>query len=258
MAGSSNTPNVILTRRDRHLLDELATVRIVDREQAMLLGGFNSITRANARLLALTRAGYLRRTFVGTINGGRNAIYSLPGRSLLARSRGPLAREKAFAHQLAVNRVYLAFKYAPAPQPGIQFRGWQKFDEPISSAIPLIPDAWVKIETPTETISAGVEVDLATEALRIWDQKVHWYLDLALTGEHRRLFGEERFRVLVVVAGRRRLESIRGVIARHTEKMFWLTTVEQLNEQGPWAPVWSRPADTAGRDLSEALQASMV
>ena len=37
--------------------DELAVMRVIDREQAKVVAGFGSTTRANARLLKLTRAG---------------------------------------------------------------------------------------------------------------------------------------------------------------------------------------------------------
>lgn len=47
------------------LLVALALLKIVDREQAKAVTGHGSVTRINARLLALVRAGYLRRILVG-------------------------------------------------------------------------------------------------------------------------------------------------------------------------------------------------
>jgi len=40
-------------------------MRIVDREMTKVVAGFTSTTAVNMRLLALTRAGLLRRFFVG-------------------------------------------------------------------------------------------------------------------------------------------------------------------------------------------------
>src|SRR5713226_2129503 len=68
---------VVLQSRDLHLLKELALMRIIDREQAKTIAGFGSTTRANARLLALTRAGFLRRFFIGTNAGGTKALYAI-------------------------------------------------------------------------------------------------------------------------------------------------------------------------------------
>ena len=45
-------PGFVLQDRDRHLLSELAVMRIADREAAKVVAGFTSTTRANTRLLA--------------------------------------------------------------------------------------------------------------------------------------------------------------------------------------------------------------
>ena len=68
---------MVIQERDRHLLRELSVMRVIDREQAKTVAGFSSTTRANARLLLLTRAGLLRRFFLGTIAGGAKALYTL-------------------------------------------------------------------------------------------------------------------------------------------------------------------------------------
>src|ERR1700722_10758234 len=68
---------IVLQARDRELLKELSILRVMDSEQAKLVGGFHSTTRANTRLLALTRAGVLRRFFLGTSGGGQKALYAL-------------------------------------------------------------------------------------------------------------------------------------------------------------------------------------
>ena len=69
---------MVIQDRDRHFLRELAVMRVIDREQAKVVAGFGSTTRANARLLALTRAGLLRRFFQGTVAGGAKALYTMP------------------------------------------------------------------------------------------------------------------------------------------------------------------------------------
>src|ERR1035438_1909447 len=66
--------NMIVQPRDLQLLRELGVMRVLDREQARIVAGFQSTTRANTRLLALTRAGLLRRFFLGS-GGGRKALY---------------------------------------------------------------------------------------------------------------------------------------------------------------------------------------
>ena len=84
MAGNNRT-SLVLQERDRRLLEALESMRVVDREQAKVVCGFRSTRRANARLLALTRAGFLKRAFVGS----RQAVYWQANRELeKARKRG--------------------------------------------------------------------------------------------------------------------------------------------------------------------------
>jgi hypothetical protein len=239
--GGNKCEGIILTLRDHHLLEELEILKLVDREQAKLFAPFTSTTRANARLLALTRAGLLKRTFVGTINGGRKAIYFLPGQHHRALRRQLLVRDRAVAHQLAANQVYHAFRYASPPQSGVQFVEWRTIQKVLSPAVPLIPDGIVRFRTPVGEQVGCVEVDLGTESLRVWDRKVEMYLHLARRGEHRSLFEIERFKVLIVVSGARRLESIRARVVRQTQKLFWLATMAGVCGPGVWNPIWVRP-----------------
>src|ERR1039458_5972221 len=73
---NGNRHSMIVQPRDLQLLRELSVMRVLDREQAKIVAGFQSTTRANTRLLALTRAGLLRRFFLGS-GGGRKALYAL-------------------------------------------------------------------------------------------------------------------------------------------------------------------------------------
>lgn len=238
--GGSNWGGVILTDRDRQLLEELRALRVIDREQAKRIGPFQSTARANARLLALTRAGYLKRTLTGTISGGRKALYFLPGRALIIR-RGPLAREEAFAHQLAVNAVHLAFTCASLPD-AVSDARWRSFDTPLAPDLPLIPDGLVEVTTSTGTLSAFVEVDRGTETRRVWERKVSLYLDLAASGAYRNHLEAEHFRVLVVADSIRRRNELAAECARQTTKLFWLAAADEVDERGsPWGPVWIRP-----------------
>ena len=90
---------MIVQPRDIAFLRELSVMRVVDRDQAMIAGGFGSVTRVNTRLLALTRAGLLRRFFVG-YGGVRKALYALSAKgALLAQvpMRGPRRRQDEMA-----------------------------------------------------------------------------------------------------------------------------------------------------------------
>ena len=80
--GGNKRRGVVLQARDRKLLQELALMRVIDREQAKTIAGFGSTTRVNARLLALVRAGLLRRFLFW-------ARLRSPGEKLRARAKLP-------------------------------------------------------------------------------------------------------------------------------------------------------------------------
>lgn len=69
-------PGLLLQPRDLKLLSAFSQIRVLDREMAKAAAGFGSTTRANARLLKLTRAGLLRRCYIGTVASGRKAVYT--------------------------------------------------------------------------------------------------------------------------------------------------------------------------------------
>lgn len=245
----NNGRGMVLQERDRQLLRELGVLRVVDREQAKIVAGFGSTTRVNTRLLALTRAGLLRRFFLGTTAGGAKALYSLSpkGAQLVGvPQRGPQRRNDAalvgdffVEHQLAVNGIYCAFKAQATPAGS--FRRWQSFSHPLTSAIRLIPDGYVELETTAGISAAFLEMDLGTESLKIWKEKVRNYLLYALSGAFEKEFGQNRFRVLVIAHSERRMRSIRETVAALTEKIFWFASLEFIHRDGLFAPVWLRP-----------------
>jgi len=241
----------VLQPRDRHLLTELARLRVVDREQARLIGGFGSLTRINTRLLALVRAGLLVRVPVGTVRGGHKFVYALsrhgaqlleqPFRALPVRTDTVLAGNVFLEHQLRINALYLQLAYRRIPLPGIQLRHWRTFQRPISAQVSLLPDAYIELNTPTGIRAMFLEMDLGTESLRIWKRKVAAYLQLAVSGEFLTQFQLPQFRVLVVAPSMRRLNTIRAVVAQRTSKVFWLTTFDTCTTASLWAATWWRP-----------------
>jgi hypothetical protein len=241
---------IIIQERDRRFLRQLATFRIVDREQAKVIGGFHSTTRVNARLLALTKAELLRRFFLGVREGSRRAVYSLSpkGAALIGAAPHGLRRPKdallvadfVVVHQLAINDVYVAFRAAGALL-DIQLARWISFYEPIAPNLFLIPDAYCELDANGFMMAAFLEADLGHERLKIWTAKVKHYVQFALSGEYSRTFGRDQFRVLVVANSDKRLLSLRNTVASSTQKIFWFATFDAIQSQGPFAPIWIRP-----------------
>jgi Replication-relaxation len=250
MAGNRRKTGLILQERDRRLLRELATMRIIDRELAKVAAAFGSTTRTNTRLLKLTRAGLLHRFFVGTIAGGRKAIYTLSkegGRLAgteyrrISRSHGKtLVGDLYVDHQMHINEVYCAVKFRPLPEV-CRFIGWRDLHEPLTNNSRLIPDGYFELATPGGTRPMFLEVDLGHQAMKVWQQKTRGYLQLALSGDFARIFRQAQFRVLVITTSPRRLAMIRSVIAKQTDKIFWLSDFQTINRAGFWSALWLRP-----------------
>jgi hypothetical protein len=242
---------MVLQPRDRELLRELAHLRVIDREDARTLAGFQSRTRANARLLALVRAGLLMKRAAGTIRGGHKFLYALSirGAKLLGtRYRAPiwnpnttLAWSPTLEHQLAVNRLYIGLRHG-APTAAVSLTRWSTFDQPIAPTVRLIPDAYIEITTPTTVKAIFLEVDRGTETRRIWNRKVDAYLTLATSGHFAEIFQRPQFRVAVLAPTPRRLASLRACVARRTTKVFWFALLP--SESGVdwlWQRRWLRP-----------------
>jgi hypothetical protein len=241
---------LIVQPRDLELLRELAVMRVADREQAKIVAGFGSTTRVNTRLLALTRAGLLRRFFLGS-GGGRKALYALSMKGahvVQVPCRGPRRRQNEMLvadffvqHQLSINAVYCALKFGTVPVPRVRFVNWLAFHEPLAAGLSLIPDGYAEFMTPTGIDASFLEVDLGHEGLAVWKEKTRHYLQLALSGEYERQFRQPRFRVLVLANSERRLHSIRAAVAAITQKLFWFAPLDAVRGKKFFGSVWLRP-----------------
>jgi len=232
------------------LLRELSLMRVIDGEQARIVGGFPSVRLVNRRLLALTRAGLLKRFFIGTETGWKKSLYSLTPsgaklvqvsyRSPRRRSDEMLTVDFAVYHQLGINEIYCALKYHPVPLADTRLVRWEIFQCPIDSQSSLKPDAYLEVQNPQKTMSAFLEFDLGHENLVVWKAKVQKYLRYAISGEFERAFHQPQFRVLVVTNSLRRQEALRKATAAITDKIFWFSTADAIHHQGFWSPIWSR------------------
>jgi hypothetical protein len=226
-------------------------MRVIDREQAKLVGGFHSLRRVNRRLLALTRAGLLKRFFMGTVAGGKRALYSLSPLSaklVQVPCRGPRRRKDEAVtvdffvhHQLCINEIYCVLKYQTIPLSTIQLGCWKNFTSPIDAKRSLKPDGYFEIHSGQDTLASSfLEMDLGHENLVVWRTKVQKYLDYAVSGDFERTFHQRQFRVLVVTDSERRREVLRRATLSVTEKIFWFSTIDSIHRNGFWSRTWFR------------------
>jgi hypothetical protein len=251
---------LMFQERDLLLLSQLWIMHVAGREQLMVATGFTSITRINTRLLALVRAGILRRFFIGS-GGGRKALYSLSakGAQLIDMPRrGPrrrqdelLAADFSVLHQLAINDVYCNLRFGTIPVANVRFVNWVAFTEPITADVRLIPDGYVEFKTHSGIDASFIEVDLGHENLTVWKEKAVHYVQLAVSGEFVRRFGQPRFRVLVLANSARRARAIRAAAAAVTEKIFWFAMLDEARGEKFFGPSWLRPTGETKQSLFE-------
>jgi hypothetical protein len=228
---------VVLTERDERLIEALQDFRVVTREQAARIAGFGSVSRINARMLALVRAGHLTRRFSGQVGVGRKAVYGLPG---AAKWNGSL-----LLHQLALNDVHLALLGSSDPR----LLSWRRFMQPLTSDLPLIPDGLALLQVRGTPCPVFIEIDRGTESLAIIRQKAQAYFRLALSGEFASLSLGTQFRVAVIATSRRRARNLASTIALITHKLFFISDLESINRDGFFAPHWLRPGGTVAQPL---------
>lgn len=256
---SGNKGGIILQDRDRKFLAQVAKFRWVDREQAKKIAGFTSTTRANTRLLALSRAGLLNRFFTGTIGSGRKAVYALSSKGAALVGLEPpsrrhkhndtLATDLFVEHQLQLNAIVLTALAVSNVATAIRVEHWQYFSQAISKDANLIPDGLLVARVPDGCRAMFLEADLGTETHRVWQKKAESYLQFARSGEFERRFRFTQFRVLVAARSAIRINNIRQTISKLTDKIFWFSTFEQIHREGFWARIWLRPAGEQNHSL---------
>lgn len=244
MKDGDKARGIILQARDRHLLLALETLRVIDREQASRIAPFNSVSRANARLSALTRAQLVKRSFIGTLRGGRKAVYaSARSRGFVRRMPPPatLPPTASLHHQLLISELYVATHHPLRATGAGSATLWRRFDRPLGTGTPLIPDALVRLQQHDTGYYFFVEVDRGTESRSIWQRKIELYLQCARSRSVEILLGITRFGVLVVTESERRLHHLRADTAARTDRLFWFATISTIKRDGFWSPIWLRP-----------------
>lgn len=189
---------------------------------------------------------------MGTQAGGRKALYGLSSKGAGAAGEHgyrPIQRQKDelvvgdrfVEHQLALNSIWIKVQFQSLPE-GYRLVRWISFRVPLCASVPLVPDGYFEVNGPYGMLPMFCEVDRGSEPLKTWKKKTELYLKLAISGEFEKLFGQSRFRVLVITFSERRLRNIRRTVAKQTDKIFWFSTFDNINREGLWSSIWLRPS----------------
>ena len=257
---SKTTAQLVITDRDRRVLECLYRFRLLRRDQAMALASFQSLTRANTRLAKLVNAKILARKRTPIIPGcgSAQALYHLAPRSaaILRVDPGTVAAQARQAarwdlrqvdHLIASNQVLVDFLSAMDREIEAQLLAFRT--EPglrrdfLGQA--LVPDGWFAWAQDGKRFNCFVEVDLGHEGQMQWRKKILDYLTYAESGSHQQIFAFRSFRVLVLAETERRLENLRKA-SENADRLFFFATLGEITAQTFMKAAWL-PVDGNGR-----------
>jgi hypothetical protein len=183
----------------------------------------------------------VKRAFVGK----HQAVYWLASAPLQPEKRNSGTQAEPASlflhHRLQINRVQLLAQYRAISVPGWWFVRWEGFVKPLSATLPLIPDGYFELGSSQGSRCIFLEVDLGTEAVPVLAKKAGLYLQLAASGEFSQAFQRSQFRVLLITTSEKRLQNICSAIAKLTDKIFWLGTLDLISPEKFWSASWLRP-----------------
>lgn len=264
---AKNPEPIILQPRDQEIISQVYEFGFLSREQIQRLLDFNCTTRANIRLRKLFDHGYLSRRFL-PIGFGSMGIYFLgpEGINLVGEKYGVdpsviKKRQQAFEqkkdlffhHDLSVNEVRIAFHLALANSNGLRLDRWltpidclqeyDLFNPQMGRKIKTVfrPDGYFRYFFKDRLFGCFLEMDRSTMTNARFQDKVKIYLEYAQSGCYQPRYGLKFFRVLVVTKTVERLLNLKSVTERLTDKIFWFSTLDELQHGKVFEAIWQKP-----------------
>lgn len=260
-------------RRDVQTLELVGRFRFLERHQLQaLLFADTPVTERSAEVMTrrvlhrLVQRRLLARTsrqLGGPAGGSAAPVHYLTtaGAALLGETPLPPRAPRGMLllrHALATADVVLAFDRAARTHPGHALLGWAN-DRDIGAELgplPLLPDLYLVYAAAHLEVHLFIEIDLGSESSRVIATKIDRYLQLWRQGSVQEQLGiwpviawvtttPIRARLLETAITRVHAAQPDGeAVARGTE--FAVTTIGQLERDGPLAPIWQivgRPDD---------------
>ncbi|MHB8143006.1 MAG: replication-relaxation family protein [Thermoleophilia bacterium] len=109
----------------------------------------------------------------------------------------------------------------------------------------VAPDAFFGIQVPKGKYAFFLEVDLGTETLSRFAEKITAYKQYWKSGKYQQDYGYRFFRVLTVTESERRMANlIKATGKAGGRKMFLFTNFHSIQNAGVLEPVWFAPASS--------------
>ncbi|RLF54691.1 MAG: hypothetical protein DRN13_02085 [Thermoplasmata archaeon] len=263
---------IALTPRDKEILVRVWQDKMLYTSQIARIF-FPSPEAAKARLRKLWENGYLERSFLPTLifHGSSEALYLLDrkGADIVSAKLGVdrnrilqtirylkgKIEKKSFLlsldHTLALAEFRIAFEEAARAHADVEYERWipermcqdkysvYSFSEGKTTG-KFRPDGYGQYRYQGKPFSFFVEVDLGTMSRKAFEGKVVRYLDYSNSGRYEERYGTKFFRVLVATIGKGRLENLKRVTERHTDTIFWFTTLSHICRERFFDRIWQR------------------
>jgi len=227
---------VKLTQRDQKLVRDMALSHVLSRDQVIRLGYFSSITRANARLLALKRLGLIRRIetpfYSQSLYMAGPAACEIAGSHVAAILKDRSESPRFIQHALSVTNVRLALLAKGA-------HGW-KFEQQLrrtftfqEKTLEVRPDGLIH----TTKGPLALEVDLGHASLPKLSLKLAAFDHFLRSGECEAQWEFTRFNLLIATTGALRSRHIEQLIPKGMASSCAVTTMEELGAElvGGWS-----------------------
>jgi len=249
-----------LQPRDLELLAYLADdFLLLDREQIQMLIP-RSKRRTNQRLAILVQAGYLARRDPRDRFSPQVVFYYLGEQAAkaLARDHAMFAerprRAASFAdshlrHLYDLSWVHIGFLKVRSDDYHLTLwvdsdrAGWDG-----APNFPIRPDAYLEYDKAGNHYAAFVELDRGqgTERRSYLAEKMQDYLSYERSGEFRKQFGREWFRVLCITESESRAKAL---LKLFPSDVFWVATLEVFRSRPLFDPYWQSPNGPGSLDL---------
>jgi len=262
-----NPPTMILTERDKRIVEAVYQCRVLRQDQIHTLFFGASKAASQRRLALLYHHGFLTRVFLTV-----RASYMLsPALYMLDRRGAELLRSELgydditwtskshdvgqpfLEHTLAINDLRVSVTLACRTQ-GHTLLEWRSeadlkgsYDRVTiherngsNQIVSLIPDSFFVIQTSRGKAPFFVEVDRGTETTGRFQDKIRAYQAYVQTGAYEKRYGYKSVRVLTVAFSQKRLESLKTVTGEIGGKeRYWFALHSEITPRSVFEkPIW--------------------
>lgn len=190
-----------ITSRDVRLIKDIALSHLLSRDQIIELGYFGSVTRANTRIRELTKLGMLGKLttpfFSQTLYAARPKASEIVGVQIAQLINARKQPPRFVQHALSVTnaRIYLLGHGASNWRFEQQLRASFDF---AGRVFEVRPDGMAVFEGKG---LLAVEVDLGHVSIDKFSQKLRAFESFVASGECKRNWGQDSFRLLTLTTG---------------------------------------------------------